>query len=73
MRQMREWSRHSNPLGMWDHWDCSDILTARAVPNGQPGSRLHTDWLPFAFYEIKSENQPSAHGATTRPVKLGAA
>ncbi len=27
----------------------------------------HTDRLPFVFYEIKSEGQPSANGATTRP------
>lgn len=50
-----------------DSWDCSDILTGRAIPSGQPGSKKHTVRLPFAFYEVKSENQPSANGATTRP------
>lgn len=48
-------------------WDCADILTGRAVP----GHRTHTDRLPFAFHEIKSELQPSANGASTRP-KTGA-
>lgn len=47
-------------------WDCSDILTGRAVPKGQPGSVTHSDRFPFAFYEIKAEIQPSANGATTR-------
>lgn len=47
-------------------WDCSDILTGRAIPSGQPGSVKHDEPAPFAFYEIKSENQPSANGATTR-------
>lgn len=27
----------------------------------------HTKDYPFMYYEIKSENQPSANGATTRP------
>lgn len=48
-------------------WDCSDILTGRAIPSGQPGSVKHDEPAPFAFYEIKSERQPSARGATTRP------
>ena len=50
-------------------WDCSDILTGRAVPFGQEGSVQHSDTHPFVFYEIKGENQPSAHsiGASTRP------
>lgn len=48
-------------------WDCSAILLGTAIPSGQPGAVTHTDQLPFAFWEIKSENQPSARGATTRP------
>ncbi len=48
------------------YWDCSAILLGKAVPSGQPGSVQHTAQLPFAFYEIKSEHQPSAEGATTR-------
>lgn len=45
-------------------WDCSAILLGTADK-----SVKHTDRLPFAFYEIKSENQSSAHGATTRPAE----
>ncbi len=48
-------------------WDCSDILTGRAVPSGQEGAKVHDEPAPFAFYEIKSEGQPSAQGRTTRP------
>lgn len=51
------------------YWDCSAILLGTAIEKGQPGSVRHTDRLPFAFYEVKSENQPSARGATTRPPK----
>jgi len=49
-------------------WDCSAILLGEAIPAGQPGAVQHTDRLPFALYEIKSEGQPSAKGATTRPI-----
>lgn len=51
------------------YWDCSAILTGTAIPSGQPGAVKHESRLPFAFYEIKSEGQPSAHGATTRPTE----
>lgn len=51
-------------------WDCADILTGRAVPDGQEGAAQHIDRLPFAFYEVKSEDQPSANGATTRRAPL---
>jgi hypothetical protein len=51
------------------YWDCSALLLGEAVPKGQPGSVQHTAKLPFVFYEIKGENQPSAQGATTRPDK----
>lgn len=44
------------------YWDCSGILLGDADPTVQ-----HTAKLPFVFYEIKGENQPSAQGATTRP------
>jgi hypothetical protein len=50
-----------------DCWDCSAILLGEAIPSGQPGSVQHTGRLPFTFYEIKSEKQPSANGSTTRP------
>lgn len=52
-------------------WDCSAILTGRAIPSGQPGSETHTARLPFTFCEIASESQPSVKGATTRPAKDG--
>lgn len=44
-----------------DYWDCSAILLGTADKGVQ-----HTAKLPFVFYEIKSENQPSANGRTTR-------
>lgn len=50
--------------GVEGYWDCSKILLGTADPETQ-----HTAQLPFAFYEIKSENQPSARGASTRPQK----
>lgn len=43
-------------------WDCSGIILGTA-----DASVKHTDKLPFAFYSIKSEGQPSACGSTTRP------
>jgi hypothetical protein len=55
------------PFKIPSYWDCSAILLGTAIPQGEPGAVKHTDRLPFAFYEIKSEGQPSAHGATTRP------
>lgn len=48
--------------GIRHYWDCSGVLTGK-IQN--PGKE-HIQY-PFAFYEIKSENQPSADGATTRP------
>lgn len=54
-------------IGVWGFWDCSDILTGRAKKKGEPGSVQHTYRLPFNLYDVKSERQPSAQGATTRP------
>lgn len=34
-------------------WDCSDILLGKAIHKGQPGSKTHTDLLPFAFWSVK--------------------
>lgn len=42
-------------------WGCSAILLGTADP-----AVKHTDKLPFAFWNLKSETQPSAGGATTR-------
>lgn len=50
----------------FNYWDCSDILTGRASKDVE-----HTAQLPFMCYEIKSEDQPSAYGATTRPKGKG--
>lgn len=44
------------------YWDCSAILDGTADKNIK-----HEAKLPFSFYEINSENQPSARGDTTRP------
>lgn len=55
-----EGSVFNGPLS--NYWDCSAILLGNAKKDVQ-----HTGKLPFAFYEIKSEQQPSANGATTRP------
>ena len=44
-----------------DCWDCSAILLDMADANVKHEARL-----PFVFYEVKSERQPSAGGATTR-------
>lgn len=43
-------------------WNCSAILLGIADVKA-----THEAELPFAFYSIKSEGQPSAGGATTRP------
>lgn len=45
-------------------WDCSAILRGLA----EAGS-THSSSMPFAFWEVKSEDQPSANGHTTRPVE----
>lgn len=57
----------SGPKGFWD---CADLLMDNFIKKGEPGSKEHTDRLPFMFYEIKSEGQPSANGTTTRPKEL---
>lgn len=49
--------------GMRGQWSCSSVL--KGVPENTPGT-LHDGPFPFAFYEIKSEGQPSANGLTTR-------
>lgn len=50
-------------MGMWGSWNCSAILLGKA----ERGT-THSPAMPFSFYEVKSENQPSANGATTRPI-----
>lgn len=54
------------PLTEINSWECSDILTGRALAKDLECKNIHTGQMPFAFYEVKSEDQPSANGATTR-------
>lgn len=54
-------------IGVSGCWYCSDILLGRALSKDHPDAKEHSPELPFTFYEVKSENQPSAQGATTRP------
>lgn len=49
--------------GIAHHWDCSAILKGIAEPD-----KKHTAQLPFAFYNILSEESPRAAGITTRGV-----
>lgn len=51
--------------GLRGYWDCSAILLGAA-----DASVKHEARLPFTFYEVKSERQPSANGATTRPALI---
>lgn len=48
-------------IGPRGAWSCSAILRGTASREV-----AHTEPRPFALYEIKSEGQPSASGATTR-------
>ena len=47
-------------------WFCSAVLLGEAKHPKDGGLTSHLEY-PFAFYSIKSEDQPSAQGATTRP------
>jgi hypothetical protein len=49
------------PFKMPSQWECSAILLGEADKN-----LIHNAPHPFAFYEAKSEDQPSAGGMTTR-------
>lgn len=55
------------PGNVHGYWDCSAILLGDAIPIGEPGAVTHVDKLPFNYWEVRSENQPSARGRTTRP------
>jgi hypothetical protein len=44
------------------HWFCSASILGTA-----PAGSEHDCGKPFAFWSIKSDRQPSANGATTRP------
>lgn len=43
------------------HWECSAML--KGV---QDNTIMHSERYPFSMYSIKSEDQPSAEGQTTR-------
>jgi len=47
--------------GRPQQWECSAVLLGEGN-----GNQTHTAPLPFVSYEIKSENQPSVNGETTR-------
>jgi hypothetical protein len=53
---------HPKDCGVNHQWTCSNVLKGIGTDKGHQA-------FPFAFYEIKSENQPSAQGHTTRPKK----
>lgn len=44
------------------YWDCGDVLLGKIKNPGKEHAQF-----PFMYFEIKSEQQPSANGATTRP------
>ena len=48
-------------IGIQGAWYCSAILRGNASREVK-----HSPAMSFAFFEIKSEDQPSASGATTR-------
>lgn len=63
-------SEANSPFRGPSRWECSAILLFKETPPEEQEKTkvaMHTAPPPFAFYEIKSENQPSANGATTRP------
>ena len=49
-------------MNMQGTWDCSAILMGTALTEVE-----HDPGLPFIFHDVKSEDQPSAEGKTTRP------
>ncbi len=57
------YAKTTSPRGSWY---CSDMLLGNALPKSDVNSKTHDASFPFAFYNIKSDNQPSANGATTR-------
>lgn len=58
-----------DPVGNPSAWACSAVLLGQA----QWTQEEHDGDLPFMFYELKSERQPSACGRTTRPQQEAAA
>lgn len=56
-------------IGAHGAWYCSDILLGRAAHKETKDGKIHSGEMPFIMWSIKSENQPSASGNTTRPSK----
>lgn len=56
-------------IGIHGSWHCSDILLGLALSSDKPDSKVHDSGYPFSFYNIKSDQQPSAEGQTTRRKK----
>lgn len=56
---------YPDDIGIWGAWHCSAILMGIAKLG--ESDLKHTEPLIFQAYEIKSEDQPSANGQTTRP------
>lgn len=64
-----------SPLRTPNAWECSTILRYYGGDLSEEDAEeakavTHSAALPFAFYEVKSENQPSVSGATTRAPKV---
>lgn len=59
----------AHPDGVRGAWRCSGVIlyASGIAPEGFKVEPIHSPPLPFMFYEIKSEDQPSAGGRTTRP------
>lgn len=50
--------------GPGHYWDCSGVLLGKIKNPGKEHEQY-----PFMYHEIKSEDQPSAHGHSTREKK----
>lgn len=57
-----------DPVNPWSHerWCCSEQLLGTEVKGA-----LHTLPIPFAFWDVMSEQSPQARGRTTRTVMQG--
>lgn len=57
--------------GIQGEWDCSAALLGEVerFERNEDGTYKHPTF-PFAFYEMKSEDQNSANGRTTRPDRI---
>lgn len=53
--------------GIHGSWQCSALLKLPPTADIVVERQNHDDDMPFAFWSVKSEIQPSANGATTRP------